>query len=278
MVAEDDDVILSCLNLMRRMPPKNVQKNLSGLLNLSPSSTEEILQRVDQPLQEAVDPTNGRKYLICDYNRDGDSYRSPWSNAYTPPLEDGFVPSDHLRKLEIQANEIFNAYRELYYQGGTSSVYMWNLDSGFAACFLIKKEVQTQRFVHKGSWHSIHVVQVQEISKNQATYQLTTTVMSSMDINRKELGTTTLSGTLTRQMERIREIEEGHDGTGHITNIGKMIEDMEIEMRSNLDVLYIAKTREVVNGIRSASTEPKQTSIFVGELSGAIERRGGNTK
>lgn len=273
----EEDVIMSCLNLMRRMPPDNVQKDLCGLLNLAPFATEEILQRVDQPLQEAVDPANGRKYLLCDYNRDGDSYRSPWSNTYDPPIEDGFVPSDYLRRLEIQANEIFNAYREMYYQGGVSSVYMWDLDPGFAACFLIKKDVKTQRFVNKGSWHSIHVVEVQETSKTQATYKLTTTVMLSMDINRKELGTTNLSGTLTRQSEKTREIEEGQDGTGHITNIGKMIEDMEIELRSNLDVLYIGKTREVVNGIRSVSNEPKQTSIFVGELSGAIERRG-NTK
>lgn len=204
-------------------------------------------------------------------------HSSPWSNTYDPPIEDGFVPSDYLRRLEIQANEIFNAYREMYYQGGVSSVYMWDLDPGFAACFLIKKDVQTQRFVNKGSWHSIHVVEVQETSKTQAVYKLTTTVMLSMDVNRKELGTTNLSGTLTRQSEKTREIEEGQDGTGHITNIGKMIEDMEIELRSNLDVLYIGKTREVVNGIRSVSNEPKQTSIFVGELSGAIERRG-NTK
>lgn len=71
----EEDVIMSCLNLMRRMPPDNVQKDLCGLLNLAPFATEEILQRVDQPLQEAVDPANGRKYLLCDYNRDGDSYR-----------------------------------------------------------------------------------------------------------------------------------------------------------------------------------------------------------
>ena len=74
-MAAEEDIIMSCLNLMRRMPPKNIQNDMYGLMNLAPHVTDELLQRVDQPLQEAVDPTNGRKYLLCDYNRDGDSYR-----------------------------------------------------------------------------------------------------------------------------------------------------------------------------------------------------------
>ena len=81
----------------------------------------------------------GRRYLLCDYNRDGDSYRSPWSNKYEPALDDGFVPSEKLRMMEIEANDLFDAYRELYFEGGTSSVYLWDLEKGFAGCFLIKK-------------------------------------------------------------------------------------------------------------------------------------------
>lgn len=65
--------------------------------------------------------------------------RSPWSNQYFPALDDGFLPSTKLRALEVEANDLFDAYRELYFEGGTSSVYMWDLDGGFAGCFLIKK-------------------------------------------------------------------------------------------------------------------------------------------
>lgn len=66
-------------------------------------------------------------------------YSSPWSNKYIPALEDGFLPSEKLRALEVEFNELFDAYRELYYEGGTSSVYLWDLEQGFAGCFLIKK-------------------------------------------------------------------------------------------------------------------------------------------
>ncbi len=39
--------------------------------------------------------------------------RSPWSNKYDPPLDDGAVPSDRLRRLETEANQAFDTYREL---------------------------------------------------------------------------------------------------------------------------------------------------------------------
>ena len=58
--------------------------------------------------------------------------RSPWSNTYEPPLDDGAMPSERLRKLEIDANSAFDQYREMYFEGGVSSVYLWDLDHGFA--------------------------------------------------------------------------------------------------------------------------------------------------
>ena len=71
--------------------------------------------------------------------------RSPWSNRYEPHIDDGFLPSEKLRAMEIEFNELFDAYRELYFEGGTSSVYLWDLDQGFAACFLIKKRKYSLR-------------------------------------------------------------------------------------------------------------------------------------
>ena len=62
--------------------------------------------------------------------------------------------------METEANELFDAYRELYYEGGTSSVYLWDMDQGFAGCFLIKKKVEGTEFVKQGCWDSIHVIEV----------------------------------------------------------------------------------------------------------------------
>ncbi|KAJ0399067.1 hypothetical protein P43SY_008687 [Pythium insidiosum] len=275
----DDAQLTACLNLMRRMPPRHVEQDLYSLTRLAPTLTDELYQRVDQPLQVAVDPSNGRKFLLCDYNRDGDAHRSPWSNKYDPDIPDGegFFPSESLRDLEVQANEIFDSYRELYYQGGISSVYMWDLDAGFAACFLVKKDVLSSRFVENGSWNSIHVFEVQESTepavagKKKATYRLTTTVLLAMKVNRPELGDTTFDGTLTRQAERALEIADAFD---HVSNMGRMVEDMEIDMRSSMDGLYISKTREVINGMRKLQQGPVAANAFVGELTGAILQHG----
>jgi hypothetical protein len=40
---------------MRRLPPYKIEQNLNGLLNLMPEETDELLQRVDQPLKEETD-------------------------------------------------------------------------------------------------------------------------------------------------------------------------------------------------------------------------------
>lgn len=50
--------------------------------------------------------------------------RSPWSNKYEPFIEDGFLPSEKLRSMEIEFNELFDAYRELYYEGKIFKTYI----------------------------------------------------------------------------------------------------------------------------------------------------------
>lgn len=98
---------------MRRMPPQKVEEHLVDMIELVPELTEELLSTVDQPLRIKACEESGREFLICDYNRDGDSYRSPHSNKYYPHIEEGIVPSETLRKLEILANDAFDVYRDL---------------------------------------------------------------------------------------------------------------------------------------------------------------------
>lgn len=67
---------LDCaLDLMRRLPPAHIEDNLAGLIDLVPHLTENLLSTIDQPLKIAHDAVSKKDYLLCDYNRDGDSYR-----------------------------------------------------------------------------------------------------------------------------------------------------------------------------------------------------------
>ncbi|KAG0747371.1 hypothetical protein G6F57_000135 [Rhizopus arrhizus] len=64
------------LDLMRRLPPQNVEDNLAKLFELvHPDLADELLSSVDQPLKVKRCSKSGKDYLVCDYNRDGDSYR-----------------------------------------------------------------------------------------------------------------------------------------------------------------------------------------------------------
>jgi len=268
------DVLDCALDLMRRMPPSQIEDNLANLIDLVPDLTENLLSAVDQPLKVAHDPITRKDYLLCDYNRDGDSYRSPWSNKYDPPLEDGAVPSTALRNLEVQANEVFDIYRDLYYEGGVSSVYCWDLEDGFAAVILIKKTQDQSKKGQpmKGTWDSIHVVEVNE-GKKQAHYKLTSTVMLSIETETEATGVVTLGGNITRQDEKDFAVNEQ---SPHISNIGKMVEEMELQLRRTLDTIYFGKTQDIVNDLRQSipTGELKKRQMLQQQLGSSIASGG----
>ena len=109
--------------------------------------------------------------------------------------------------------------REMYFEGGVSSVYLWDLDHGFAGVILIKKAGDGDSKKIKGCWDSIHVVEVQEKSSGRnAHYKLTSTSMLWLQTNKPRSGTMNLGGSLTRQVEQDCPVSEA---SPHIANIGE---------------------------------------------------------
>ncbi|KAK8150974.1 F-actin-capping protein subunit beta [Beauveria asiatica] len=277
----------SALDLLRRLNPKHTSEHLAAIISLAPDLTEDLLSSVDQPLTVRRCKQTGRDYLLCDYNRDGDSYRSPWSNQFDPPLDgaaggggggggggtggvgpggsegagEGAIPSERVRKMEVKANEAFDVYRELYYEGGVSSVYFWNLDDGFAGVVLLKKS-SPPGGSSDGVWDSIHVFEA--IERGRTThYKLTSTVILSLATASPSSSTTTttttttlggdldLSGNMTRQVEQDLPVDADES---HIANVGRLVEDMELKMRNLLQEVYFGKARDVVGDLRSAGS------------------------
>ena len=196
-------------------------------------------------------------------------------------------PSPPLRELEIQANEVFESYTHLYYGGRgraansnedvVSSVYFWDkrtgggssasggntsnvFKRGFGGCFLIRKEIDLPD--EKGYWNSIHHVDFGPIvSGRGCKYALSTTVVLSMDViapppagGKGSHGKNTIhvGVSLSKEVEQTKPIK---DSTDHIPNIGQMMEDVEIELRTNMDVLYIQKTKEIIDSLRPSDCE-----------------------
>ncbi|KEY65176.1 hypothetical protein S7711_08284 [Stachybotrys chartarum IBT 7711] len=255
----------SALDLLRRLNPKHTTEHLNAIISLVPDLAEDLLSSVDQPLAVKRCKQTGREYLICDYNRDGDSYRSPWSNQFDPPLDEGgaggvgaggsegagegAIPSERVRKMELKANDAFDVYRELYYEGGVSSVYFWNLDDGFAGVVLLKKS-STPGGGAEGVWDSIHVFEAIERGRN-THYKLTSTVILSLSAAAGTLGDLDLSGNMTRQVEQDLPVE---NDDSHIANVGRMVEDMELKMRNLLQEVYFGKAKDVVGDLRSVGS------------------------
>lgn len=143
-----------------------------------------------------------------------------------------------------------------YYETGVSSAYFWDVDDGFAGVLLIKKSGPSSSVKNtSGSWDSIHVIEVAETNKNdgrgRARYKVTSTVILNLGCSGKtELGTLDLNGNMTRQIEC--ELAVTNDGS-HITNMGKLVEDMESKMRNLLQEVYFGKAKDVVSDLRSKS-------------------------
>ena len=51
-------------------------------------------------LEFETDTKTSKMFIKSEYNRDGDSYRSPWSNEYFPETESDFYPTKKLRRME----------------------------------------------------------------------------------------------------------------------------------------------------------------------------------
>lgn len=202
-------------------------------------------------------------------------------------MKDGLHPSQKLRQLELHANEVFNIYRELYYgksSSSVSSVYLWDKEEesslvGFAGCFLVQNRIDSGN-----SWNSMHVIDVGNVRNNgKCTYRLTSTILLSVTplSNNNEEGEkvpqsskTKITGSLIRQHVRecnvVNAEEDGGSSSSHIINIGHFIEDVENEMRSEMDSLYIQKTKTVVEMIRKDTIHVTQGAEHTRVLNEAV--------
>lgn len=273
----EEQRLTSCFNLTRRLPPSKVENSLAGLVDLAPDLIDELYTQVDLPLEVVMDTSCNKEFVVCDYNRDEDSHRSPHSNKYFPEMASpGFTPSSKLREMEISANRLFDTYRNLYFEGGLSSVYFFETDGAdsadaFGACWVIHKDVESTGNMKESWWDSTHVFEVTPAKNGKFTYKLTTTVMVSIVLKDEKVGGVDLSGLRTQQNTQESAVKTELD---HVSNMGEMLEKAEQRVRNAIEGIYIQKTRQVINGIRSATSErDAQIDMITKSLNAAIFSR-----
>ncbi|CAG99221.1 F-actin-capping protein subunit beta [Kluyveromyces lactis] len=257
-----DEKYDAACELLYRLDPTKVKTHLQNLIALEPEIAEGLLSSIDIPLTIKKDTdANNKEFLCCDYNRDIDSHRSPWSNQYFPELsaedlKESPFPSEPLRELEVACNNSFELYRDLYYEGGYTSTYLWDVDEStdFAGVILFKKAESDD-----SKWDSIHVISATHDEEGmEVTYNVTTTVILHLENLSKEQQLS-LSGNLTREnsktvkLQNVSTVEQLVPA--HSSSLGSMIEDIESKLRSMLEIVYFEKTLDIYNVLRERNDD-----------------------
>nr|CEL70437.1 TPA: f-actin capping protein beta subunit, putative [Neospora caninum Liverpool] len=266
---------IAAVSLTRRMPPKLIDRTVAGIQHLCPNLRVELLTRVDRKLRLCFDPEARKYFIACIYNQHGSAFRSPWTNVYiegnpgTSALgsvpQRRMKPADNLRHLETTYNQIFDAYRRVYYEGGVSSVYLWSLPSedGFAGAFVIRHALNggVSGDGPRGCWESVHVVEVTQSTTN-VYYRLTSTVIVDVEPPEDADADFYAGAMLTRtneQSQKVAELRTSPDAPPHIGVIGPMIETMEDSMRTAIERNYFAKTHSILEGMIRTGRNTKES-------------------
>jgi capping protein beta len=251
-------------DLLRRVPPSQIKERLYDAIHLAPTLADTLLSTVDVPLKIVKDTDSDSPFLACDFNRDLDNYRSPFSSKYFPPLPDGQQPPKRLRNIEIRANTAFNAYRNLYFQGGNSvsSVYLWEVDEGVIGFGVFTKNEVSGKLrsgeAISGSIDCSDVVEIDERSKN-ATYALTASVVLSVKLDVGLGSPLTLSGNTTSERREVKKPWETDDD--HIVNAGELIESNAARLRDTVNTSYVSSMKHILDLIAVQATGQAQAAL-----------------
>eukprot|EP00477_Mikrocytos_mackini_P000324 GAHX01000344.1.p1 GENE.GAHX01000344.1~~GAHX01000344.1.p1 ORF type:complete len:300 (-),score=59.00 GAHX01000344.1:49-948(-) len=277
---DNTERIKSCLNIVRRVSPENPDSNIKALISIAPDMEDELLQRIDKPLETGTDEI-GNPYVKCEYNRDGQSHRSPYTNKYSPPIEDSdFYPSDKLRALEKDMNSLLKVYKEYYYGGDAiSSAYAWDLEEKSFACALVIKNLIKEKRVMKdlhvesdfptsGIWNSINVVSVTKESDTKYNYRCFCTVYITMDTDLNVENNThkkekfKVNGYNTLERTSSMSVDKNKPQRDHIVNIGQLMEAVESEIRSSSLDIFINRMQSTTMDFLQSPVDRKARDVL----------------
>lgn len=221
-----------------------------------------------------------RPFLTCRFNEKDGRYRSPWTHVLHPKgnLNDETTleedkNDDVFRLFELSVNEVWDAYKNLYYghDDAVGSVFLRDTSDQkgagpFSGIFgICKKKIGC------GTWQSVSVVHVEAAAGQQDDdekvflYKVETSVCLILDPETNDtnndddedtrLATTdermdfnvNLSASLSKEVTKELKIIPHMLLASHIENMGELIEANEMDLRSQLERVSIPKTVEMVD-------------------------------
>ncbi len=259
-----------CIKICQKLPPNLTSQYLSKISPtfINNESKRDISKYLLTPL--VINESDSLGYFLnSDFNKDGDSFRSPWSNEYFPNNEGHRILSNELRELEKHLNKLFKIYTTLYYNDNTiSSVYIWeqgdSINSGFNCSVLIKNLINDNKFIYNSFLDCINVINVKfnneiDQKKNEklkATYKITCTML--YEINIKGFENCGFIGNIYKVMEEFYYIKDYLDYQSHINSIGKLVEFIEGQLREQLNEIIFNKCYDIITKMRRTFIIGKQ--------------------
>jgi capping protein beta len=258
-------------NLVRHCDPKNVEDRVFETIKLNRDVMDDVLAQVDTPLKVGTD-SSGNQYILCDYNRDGDSYRSPFTNAFLPAIPKPQQLPDALREIEVMGNRGFASYLRQYFDSGVLSVYCWECDEdSFGVGVFIKKDITGPAGGPEqltGTISCADVCEVKLINRKQRIYNYGLVSSAIVSITWKcRLGTpVTLAGSVIDGTMA----EGGARGAlDHLVTLGGIIEASCDRFVGKIRGIYVSRMREILSYMKvdaetSASQQKAQDYVAGG--------------
>ncbi|GAX14615.1 capping protein (actin filament) muscle Z-line, beta [Fistulifera solaris] len=256
-------------SILQKSPPADLETNLekirTNVLKDNTDALDSLSKKYLIPLQVCrSDDPGERPFLKCRYNQKDGKHRSPWTNALHPKTDEP-EERDDFRLFELSFNEVWDAYKNLYYgHEAVGSVFLRDTSDQkglgpFSGMFGIYKKKSGC-----GTWNSVSIVHVDNVGKDDTfdfrSYKVETSVWLVLDdatlqdgeeINTKEQATDSLkvdlSATLSKEVTKELKILPNMLFASHVENIGELIEANEMDLRSQLERVSIPKLVEMMD-------------------------------
>lgn len=262
-------------DLLRHVQPKDIETKLKCVCKLNSSLIEDLLSTIDVPLKIGVDPTNGMKFILCDFNRDCDSYRSPFSNQYYPELRDGLLPSTKLRNMEVLSRNAFESYKKLYFIGGVLSTYAWDItNNNFGFGVFVQKDIDNK--LHdgtkiNGSISCTDVFEITRKSKDFYEYSMVSSILLHCNVETPNNGIINLSGGIS---DKTVTKAQAKNEIQHLITIGRMVENNSSTFMDKVKEIYIRKMEEIftkTKQIHGSSVLKKRMKLLADSINEVIQ-------
>jgi len=110
-----------------------------------------------------------------------------------------------------------------------------------------------------GTWESSHLIAVSfDSASKQISYKLTSTLFLMLELGNEAVGALALNGSLNRAMVKSQTYVKEQFGEHLVFGMIGLIEDMEKELRSDIEMIYIGKSQEIMSKARHVDVQSSQ--------------------